>query len=42
MPTPESSVESGHPSFRTVLVRVLVVQAIALAALWFLQSRYGG
>lgn len=28
------------PPFRTTLWRVLVIQAVALALLWFLQSRY--
>lgn len=27
--------------FRLTLVRVLVVQAVTLAALWWLQARYG-
>lgn len=28
------------PPFRTTLWRVLLMQAVALAALWLLQSRY--
>ncbi len=42
MPTPETSLESGRPPFRTVLIRVLAVQAVALVLLWLLQARYGG
>jgi hypothetical protein len=34
--------EPRRPSFRTTLVRVLVVQAIALAALALLQFAYHG
>ena len=30
------------PSFRTTLVRVMVVQIVTLVLLWLLQSRYGG
>ena len=40
MPTPAPG--SGRPSFRTILVRVLAVQVVALALLWLLQARYGG
>jgi hypothetical protein len=29
------------PTFRATLVRVLIIQAITLAALWYLQTRYG-
>jgi hypothetical protein len=28
-------------TFRSTLVRVLIIQAITLAALWYLQTRYG-
>lgn len=31
----------GSSRFRQVLVRVMTVQVLALAFLWFLQSRYG-
>jgi hypothetical protein len=31
----------SSPAFRTTLVRVLIIQAITLAALWYLQTRYG-
>jgi hypothetical protein len=36
--------ESAQPEgarFRLTLVRVLVVQTVTLAALWWLQTRYG-
>jgi hypothetical protein len=29
-----------NPSFRKTLTRVLVIQAVALVALWLLQLRY--
>lgn len=28
-------------TFRSTLIRVLIIQAITLAALWYLQTRYG-
>jgi len=34
-PSPERS-----PTFRTTLIRVLIVQVVALALLWLLQARY--
>ena len=34
--------ESTGPSFRTVLIRVMLVQIIALIMLWVLQARYYG
>lgn len=42
-PASEASVEpaSSRARFRRTLVRVLAVQAVALALLWLLQSRYG-
>ena len=40
--TAEQPDKSTTPSFRTTLVRVLVIQVVALALLWLLQSRYGG
>lgn len=38
----DEPVEQGRPSFRTVLLRVLAVQAVALGLLWLVQARYGG
>ncbi len=41
--TPDDPVEeSPYPSFRTVLVRVMAVQVVALVLLWILQARYNG
>ena len=34
--------ESNGPSFRTVLIRVMLVQIITLIMLWVLQARYHG
>ena len=34
--------EGTGPGFRTVLIRVMVVQIIALILLWVLQARYHG
>ncbi len=31
----------SNSTVRATLIRVLVIQAITLAALWFLQSHYG-
>lgn len=36
-PTPD-----GRPTFRSTLVRVMIVQVVALALLWLLQARFGG
>jgi hypothetical protein len=33
--------EKPRRSFRQVLVRVMTVQVISLAVLWWLQARYG-
>jgi hypothetical protein len=33
--------EKPSRSFRLVLVQVLIVQLVSLAALWWLQARYG-
>jgi hypothetical protein len=40
-PTDDAS-ESTGPGFRTVLIRVMLVQIIALIMLWVLQARYHG
>ena len=40
MSDPETTHESS--GFRTTLIRVLIVQVVALLLLWFLQVRYGG
>ena len=40
MPEGPSSPESTSPTFRTTLVRVIVVQIVALGMLWLLQARY--
>jgi len=42
MATHDQPSEPGRPPFRTVLIRVLAVQVVALALLWLLQARYGG
>ena len=34
--------EPTAPGFRTTLIRVMVVQVIALILLWALQARYHG
>lgn len=40
-PTPiEPRAERRYPSFRTTLVRVMIVQVVALVLLWILQARY--
>jgi hypothetical protein len=31
----------AQPTFRSTLVRVLIIQVLTLAALWYLQTRYG-
>jgi len=31
----------SSPNVRTTLVRVLLIQIITLAALWYVQTRYG-
>jgi hypothetical protein len=31
----------ASPTFRQTLTRVLIIQAVTLAVLWFLQHRYG-
>ena len=31
----------ASPTFRTTLFRVLLIQAITLAALWYLQTHFG-
>ena len=36
----DSAPESNGSKFRTTLIRVLIVQAVALALLWLLQTRY--
>ena len=33
--------EQPPRSFRSVLIRVMAVQVISLAVLWWLQARYG-
>lgn len=40
--TVEQPEKSTVPTFRSTLVRVLVIQVVALALLWLLQARYGG
>ncbi len=35
-----SAHESNGSKFRTTLIRVLIVQAVALALLWLIQARY--
>jgi hypothetical protein len=40
-PTDEAD-ESTGPGFRTVLIRVMLIQIIALIMLWVLQARYHG
>jgi hypothetical protein len=41
-PPPGASVQERPPSrFRQVLFRVMTVQLISLAVLWWLQARYG-
>lgn len=42
MPDDLPPTDSGRSRFRTTLIRVLLVQVIALALLWLLQIRYGG
>lgn len=42
MPTEVPTPEPRRPSFRTTLVRVLIVQAVALAALALVQLGYHG
>jgi hypothetical protein len=39
MTTPEPAT-SERRAFRSTLIRVLVVQAVALLLLWWLQARY--
>ena len=34
--------DASTPGFRTTLIRVMVVQIIALILLWVLQARYHG
>jgi hypothetical protein len=38
---PETSPAEDRRRFRRTLVRVLLVQAVAVALLWLLQSMYG-
>jgi hypothetical protein len=40
--TTENTNGEGRRQFRTVLIRVLAVQAVTLLLLWALQARYGG
>jgi len=40
--TADSSDRPPSPSFRTTLVRVMIVQIVTLALLWLLQSHYTG
>ena len=40
--TADRSDRPSPPSFRTTLVRVMIVQIVTLALLWLLQSRYTG
>lgn len=35
-----SSTESDGSTFRTTLIRVLIVQTVVLALLWLIQVRY--
>ena len=41
---PQAEPAEGHHGarFRTTLIRVLLVQAVTLALLWFLQAAYHG
>jgi hypothetical protein len=41
MPAPDSQRDSGRSRFRATLVRVLIVQAVALALLGLIQVVYG-
>ena len=38
----EDTPAPGPPTFKRTLVRVMIVQVVALALLWLLQARYGG
>lgn len=40
--TADPSDRPSPPSFRTTLVRVVIVQIVTLILLWLLQSRYTG
>ncbi len=40
--TAEPSERPPTPSFRTTLVRVMIVQVVTLALLWLLQAHYPG
>jgi hypothetical protein len=39
---PDSTPSPDSGRFRRTLVRVMVVQVVALVLLWLLQTRYGG
>jgi hypothetical protein len=38
----EDSPPVDRSTFRRTLVRVIIVQVVALALLWLVQARYGG
>jgi hypothetical protein len=38
----EDTPAADRSTFRRTLVRVMIVQVVALALLWLLQARYGG
>jgi hypothetical protein len=38
----EDRPDEGRRTFRRTLVRVMIVQVVALALLWLLQATYGG
>ena len=42
VPDPAARKTAARNRYPRVLLRVLLVQVVALALLWFLQSRYGG
>lgn len=39
---PTETETAKAPSFRTTLVRVMIVQVVTLVLLWILQTRYNG
>lgn len=39
---PDSATPSDSRRFRSTLIRVMIVQLLALLGLWLIQSRYNG